>query len=97
MSILYAGGLWTIFFAIALISGYIWVLNGPKRAYKALLLAGALVILLSQMLPESHTFRIRVAEGLHWWFWATTIALPVLAYAMFVRWIKRKADMKNDT
>lgn len=96
MSFLYAGGLWTIALIVGVSAGYIWALNLPRWAYKALLAMAALVVAVSQALPETHLFRISVAEGLHWWRWALTIGLPILAYAMVIRWIKRKADARHD-
>jgi len=96
MSILYAGGLWTVFLITALAMGYVWALNLPRRVHKLLSGAAIAVIALSQFLPESHMFRIRVFEGLHWWFWAIMIAIPVLTYALLLRWIKQKAEARND-
>ncbi len=97
MSIVYNGGLWTVFLLTTASCGYVWALNGPKRAYKFLLALAAFTIIASQFLPASHAFRISVAEGLHWWRWAITIAIPVLGYAWLVRQIKRKADAKHDS
>ena len=96
MSIIYAGGLWTIALIAGVSAGYIWALNVPRWAYKALFAVAVLTVAVSQALPESHLFRISVAEGLHWWRWALTIAFPVLIYAMLIRWIKRKAEARND-
>ena len=96
MSILYSGGLWTVFLILAMVSGYVWVLGGPRWAYKTLGLVAIVVIFSSQLLPEAHVFRIRVFEGLYWWFWATMIAIPVIAYSMLVRWIKQKASARYD-
>ena len=96
MSILYAGGLWTVFLITAVSMGYVWALNLPRRAYTLLLAVAVAVILLSQALPASHLFRIRVFEGLHWWLWAIIIAIPILTYAFVVRWIKRKVEAKDD-
>jgi len=97
MSIVYNGGLWTVFLLTTVSFGYVWALNGPKRAYKILLALAAFTIIASQLLPATHAFRLSVAEGLHWWLWALTIGIPVLAYAWLVRLIKRKADAKHDT
>ncbi len=96
MSLLYTGGLWTIFLIVGVSMGYNWALNGPRWAYRALLGLGVLLVVISQILPESHLFHMRVEEGLIWWFWATIIAIPVLLYARAVRWLRRKADAKND-
>jgi len=96
MSLLYAGGLWTVFLITALGCGYIWALNGPRWGYRVLLILAALVIITSQFLDGSHAFRISVAQGLHWWKWAVLIAFPVLIYAMVIRSIKRKVNAQND-
>ena len=96
MSILYAGGLWTIFLVTSVAMGYVWALNLPRSGYKVLLAAALAIIVMSQFLPAAHPFRMRVFEGLHWWFWAIMIAIPVLAYAMLVRWIKKKAETRDD-
>lgn len=96
MSLLYAGGLWTIALIGGLLAGYNRVLAGPRWGYFALLAAAAATIAIALFLPNSHLFHIRVAEGLHWWRWALTIAFPVLIYAMLIRWIKRKAEARND-
>ncbi|MCF6273580.1 MAG: hypothetical protein L3J37_10400 [Rhodobacteraceae bacterium] len=96
MSILYAGGLWTVFLVFGVSAGYNWALNGPKWMYRALLGAAVFVIVASQFLPETHLFNIRVTEGLNWWKWAILIAIPVFLYAKLVRWLKRKADARDD-
>ena len=97
MSIVFNGGLWTVFLITAVSCGYVWALNGPKRGYHILLGLAVLVIIASQFLPETHAFRISVAKGLHWWRWAITFAIPVLGYAWLVRLIKRKVEAKHDT
>jgi len=97
MSLLYAGGLWTIAVIAALMAGYIWALGWPRWANWVLLAAAVLVVILSQFLPATHLFNVSVAEGLHWWRWALTIAAPVLAYALVIRWIKRKVDARHDS
>ena len=97
MSLLYAGGLWTVFLITALGCGYIWALNGPRWGYRALLLLAVLIIGASQFIDETHAFRISIAEGLHWWKGAILIAFPVLLYAMVIRSIKRKVNAKNDS
>jgi hypothetical protein len=96
MSILYSGGLWTIFLITAVSCGYVWVLNAPRVAYKVLIILALIAIIGSQVLPESHLFRISVSEGLHWWKWALAVAIPVLGYGLLVRWIKKKADARHD-
>ncbi len=96
MSILYSGGLWTVFLITALASGYVWVLSGPKIAYKSLILIAIIVIIFSQFLPTAQPFRVSVAAGLHWWKWALAIAIPVFGYGLLVRWIKKKADARHD-
>lgn len=96
MNVLYSGGLWTVFLILALATGYVWVLNWPRRVYWIILGAAIAVIGLSQILPTTHLFRISIYEGLVWWMWAAIIASPVLAYSMFVRWIKRKIEAKDD-
>ncbi len=96
MSVFYSGGLWSITLIIGVLMGYNWALNGPRWAYKALLGLGVAVIIISQLLPAAHPFRISVAEGLVWWFWAIVIAIPVLAYAKLVRWLRRKAEARHD-
>jgi len=97
MSLLYAGGLWTVFVIVTLGFGYIWALNGPRWGYKALLFLAALTIIASQFLNETHAFRISISEGLHWWKWAALVGFPVLIYAMVIRSIKRKVNAKNDS
>lgn len=97
MSILYSGGLWTVFLILGVSFGYIWALNGPKWGYWVLTFLAVLIIGASQLLPLSHAFRVRIGEGLHWWLWAAAIAIPVIAYAMLIRWIKRKAYARDDT
>ncbi len=97
MSLLYAGGLWTVFLITALGCGYIWALNGPRWGYKALLLLAVVVISGSQLLADIHPFRVSIAEGLGWWKWAVLIAIPVLVYAMAIRWIKTKVNAQNDS
>jgi len=97
MSIVYSGGLWTVFLLTAVSFGYVWALDAPKRAYKILLAIAIFAIIASQFLPATHTFRLSVAEGLHWWRWAISIGIPVLGYAWLVRLIKRKADEKHDS
>jgi hypothetical protein len=97
MSIVYNGGLWTVFLLTSVSFGYVWALNAPKRAYKILLALAVFTIIASQFLPAGHAFRLSVAEGLHWWRWAITIGIPVLGYAWLVRLIKRKADAKHDS
>jgi len=97
MSIVYSGGLWTVFLLAAVSCGYVWALNGPRRMYKIIGFVAALVIVASQFLPEAHVFRVRVTEGLHWWLWAIIIGAPVLAYALLVRRIKRKVDAKHES
>ncbi len=97
MSVVYGGGLWSVFLITAVFCGYIWALNGPKWSYKALFLLALTVILASQFIGESHLFRVRVAEGLNWWKWAAMIAAPVLLYALAVRAIKKKVNAKNDS
>jgi len=97
MSILYSGGLWTVAIILGLGLGYVWALNGPGWAYKALVIVAAIVIAGALFLPELHVFRIRILEGLNWWKWAFAIAIPVLGYGMLVRWIKKKADARHDT
>jgi len=96
MSILYNGGMWTVALIAGLSFGYIWALNGPKWAYRAVLLLAFVVILGALLLPDAHAFRIRILEGLHWWKWAVALALPVLGYSLLVRWIKVKVDARND-
>lgn len=96
MSILYSGGLWTVFLITTLACGYVWVLNGPRIAYKMLVVAAVLVVAASQVLPDTHLFRISVSAGLHWWKWALAVAIPVLGYGLLVRWIKKKADARHD-
>lgn len=96
MSLLYAGGLWTIAVIYALICGYIWALNGPRWGYKAALVGAILVIIGSQVLSPNHLFNISVGEGLQWWRWAITISIPVLIYAMGIRWLKKKASARYD-
>ncbi len=96
MSVLYAGGLWSVFLFTALGCGYIWALNGPRWAYGALLGLAVLVITGSQALPETHPLRISIAAGLHWWKGAALVAFPVLLYAMGIRWIKKKVNARHD-
>ena len=96
MTILYAGGLWTVFLIVLISSGYVWALSWPRYAYKILLILAVLIVAGSQILPETHLFRLRVSEGLIWWMWAIIIAAPILLYAMLVRWIKQKADSRDD-
>jgi len=97
MSTLYAGGLWSVFLITAISMGYVWALNLPRLAHKVLLGAAIVVIVISQLLPESHLFRIRVFEGLQWWFWAFIIFLPVFGYVLLLRWVKRKAKARDDS
>ena len=97
MDILFTGGLWTVFLIFGLMAGYNWALNGPRWVYRTSLGVAVVAVIISQLLPQSHMFRQRVAEGLHWWLWAAAIAAPILAYALLLRWIKRKADARNDT
>lgn len=97
MAIIYSGGLWTVALVFGVLCGYVWALNGSKRAYKALLLLAILVVLGAFLLPETHEFRLRIIEGLHWWKWALAIAIPVVGYGMLVRWIKTKADARYDS
>jgi len=96
MSILYNGGMWTVAVILGLSFGYIWALNGPKWAYKAVLILAAIVVLAALLLPEAHVFRLRIVEGLHWWKWAVAIGIPVVGYGLLVRWIKKKADARHD-
>lgn len=96
MSILYAGGLWTVILFSAIGSGYLWALNARRVAYYSLLAVAVAVIIGSQFLPAQHAFKISILEGLIWWRWAITLAIPVLLYAMFVRWLKRKAMARHD-
>ncbi len=97
MGILYSGGLWTVALIFGLSCGYVWALDGPRWCYKALLLLVILVISGAFLLPDAHVFRLRIIEGLHWWKWALAIALPIFAYGMLVRWIKKKAEARYDT
>jgi len=97
MDILYAGGLWTVVLISGVLAGYNWALNGSRRTYWLLLGAAIVTIAISQLLPDTHLFNKRIAEGLHWWRWALTIAVPVLGYAMVIRWIKRKANARHDS
>ena len=97
MDILYSGGMWTVALVFGLSCGYVWALNGSKLFYKALLLLSIIVICAAFLLPETHLFRMRIAEGLHWWKWAVAISIPVVGYGMLVRWIKLKADARHDT
>ncbi len=96
MSILYSGGLWSVFLITGVLCGYIWALNGPRWAYKALLFMALLVIIGALLLPGTHVFRVRIIEGLNWWKWAIAVAIPVWLYASAVRWIKKKADARDD-
>lgn len=96
MSILYSGGLWTVFLITAIACGYVWVLNGPRITYKVLIVLAIITIIGSRLLPEAHLFRISVSAGLHWWKWALAVAIPVLGYGLLVRWIKKKADARHD-
>ncbi len=96
MSIVYNGGMWTVALIWALFCGYIWALNGPKWAYKAVHIIAILVIVAALLLPETHVFRVRIIEGLQWWKWALAILIPVFGYAALVRWIKKKADARHD-
>ncbi len=96
MSILYNGGLWTVALIFGVSCGYVWALNGPRQAYKFLLSLVIIVILGALLLPETHMFRRRILEGLNWWKWALAIGIPVWGYGLLVRWIKKKADAKND-
>ncbi|NOR61743.1 MAG: hypothetical protein GQ535_04510 [Rhodobacteraceae bacterium] len=97
MAILYSGGMWTVALVFGVSCGYVWALNGPRMAYKALLLLSILVVAAALLLPETHMFRVRIVEGLHWWKWALAIAIPVFGYGMLVRWIKTKADARHDS
>ena len=96
MSIIYSGGMWTVALITAVLCGYVWALDGPKIAYKVLLAAAVLIMILALFLPEAHVFRFRIVEGLHWWKWALAIAVPVGLYAALLRWIKKKADARHD-
>ncbi len=97
MSLLYAGGLWSVFLIFGVSAGYVWALNGPRWAYRALAVAAGAVIAFSWFLPEDHVFRVRVAEGLIWWFWAVMFSIPVGLYVWWVRWLKKKVDQRHDT
>ncbi len=96
MNAVFSGGLWSVFLFFGVSAGYIWALNGPKWGYKILLLLALMVILGSQLLPAGHVFRVRIAEGLNWWFWAVIIAIPVVLYGWWVRWLKRKVEQRDD-
>ena len=97
MAIIYSGGLWTVALVFAMSCGYLWALNWPKMAYKALTLLAILVVLGALLLPETHVFRLRIIEGLHWWKWAAILAFPVLIYASLVRKIQKKVDARYDS
>lgn len=97
MSILYSGGMWTVAIIFWVSCGYVWVLDGPKWLYKVLILFAIGAILAALLLPETHVFRVRIVEGLQWWKWALAVGIPILAYGMLVRWIKKKADARYDS
>ena len=96
MSLLYAGGLWTVALLTAISAGYLWALSGRRLAYYILLGVAVVVTIGSQFLPEQHAFRQSILEGLIWWRWAITLAIPILLYAVLVRWLKRKANARHD-
>ncbi len=96
MSILYGGGMWTVALIWGVSCGYVWALNGPKWAYKALFLLAIVAILGALALPEMHMYRVRIVEGLHWWKWALAVMIPVVGYGLLVRFIKKKADARHD-
>jgi len=85
-----------VFLISAVSCGYVWALNGPRWAYKALIILALFVIFGALFLPDAHLFRIRIIEGLHWWKWALAIGIPILGYGLLVRWIKKKADARYD-
>lgn len=97
MSILYSGGMWSVAIILGVSCGYVWALDGPKWSYKALSLLAIGVVLAAFLLPEAHVFRVRIIEGLRWWKWALAVGLPILAYGILVRWIKKKADARYDS
>lgn len=97
MSILYSGGLWTVALIWGVSCGYIWALNGPRWAYKALFVLAILGVAVAFLLPETHVYRLRIIEGLHWWKWALAIAAIAVGYGLLVRWIKKKADARYDS
>jgi hypothetical protein len=76
--------------------GYVWALNGPRWAYKALSGLAVLAICTAFLLPETHLYRRRIVEGLIWWKWALVIGTVVAGYGWLLRWIKRKADARHD-
>ena len=97
MSILYSGGLWTVALIWGVSCGYVWALNGPRWAYKALSALAVLVVAAAFLLSETHVYRLRIIEGLHWWKWALAIGSIAVGYGLLVRWIKKKADARYDS
>ena len=91
-----SGGLWTVAIVSALALGYARAFNTGKRGYLAVLGLAALVIAASQFLPESNVFRTEVRGDLLFLFWLAVLAIPVLGYALLVRWAKRNAKSPGE-
>ncbi|MCF6304135.1 MAG: hypothetical protein L3J33_02035 [Rhodobacteraceae bacterium] len=81
----------------ALAFGYAWVFRAKRWVYFGILGLGLLVIGGSQLLPQTHPFYISVRGDLVFLMWLAVIAIPILLYAMFVRWAGRKAKVRHES
>jgi len=94
---IYAGGIWTVGVISALASGYAWVFRSPRWVYYFIFGAALVAIIGSQFLLPEHPFGQSVKEDLVFLMWLGIVAIPVLSYAMFVRWARRKAKARHDS
>lgn len=86
-----SGGLITVIVILLMALGYARVLDAPRQVYIGIAVTLFMTIIGSQFLPEGNIFRLRIADSFGLFGRILLWVSPVIAYALLIGWIRRKA------
>lgn len=91
-----SGGLITVIVVVLMALGYARVLDAPRQVYIGIAAGFFMAVIGSQFLPEGNIFRMRIADSFGLFGRILLWASPVIAYALLIGWIRRKAKSPEE-